>query len=774
MAAVVNAEAEISNRMMAQEKEREAGEKEDREEDAEEEIDFEGLILRYFGEIDDVPFENKDEEWRDWSRFVDLLCAIMLMQKEANPPQSLDRIGSLLNDAELAMALEPREKERFSEWARLRMVFNRLLEKSGKPAEDGEILPLGRLLAMEMLSPIEWMAFLMAFCVQRNRKYERVFGVLQEQGEGIVMPTVGLVFDVCSLFLIDEEKSFSILMDEGSFLNRLLLETVRIPEGLSNLSRPLRVNREAYYFALDERVGLGNLGSCAEERNCREEKAFICHENLVDELLETYAGLTGFDESGVIYLKGEKGSGRTFLAEQLSATVGADMLLVSVDRLLAYSQDQIQKYADEMIRRCFFRGEFLYLKDFPSEREGQEAMLRVVSLLCSEMRILLMGGESFPEKVFPKDVSVYIIEVPFPGMAAQKRFWTLFAENLGILYDEDVLLSDFVSKYNMTPGYILSTLRAARLHGKVNEEGDALLVGKMLIEREIRGSSARNFGDYATKLTLAFTWEDIQLTRESAGLLQKAIDRVRLKSVVNGDYGFGKKLPYGNGVSIVLYGPPGTGKTMTAQLLARELGLDLYRIDLSQIESKYIRETQKNLKQIFDTAKYSNAILFFDEADALFAKRTEVNGANERHANAETAFLLQKVEEYNGVSILATNVFTNFDEAFKRRMTFLIPVRWPEEDERIALWKKMFPKEAPLAEDVDFAYYASVGEMTGSWIKNAAVAAAYRAAKEHRPIAHRDILEAIEEEYKKNGRTMRILPEQDKLSQTLDELIREH
>ncbi|MBR1629040.1 MAG: AAA family ATPase [Lachnospiraceae bacterium] len=296
----------------------------------------------------------------------------------------------------------------------------------------------------------------------------------------------------------------------------------------------------------------------------------------------------------------------------------------------------------------------------------------------------------------------------------------------------------------------------------------------MLIEREIRGSSARNFGDYATKLTLAFTWEDIQLTRESAGLLQKAIDRVRLKSVVNGDYGFGKKLPYGNGVSIVLYGPPGTGKTMTAQLLARELGLDLYRIDLSQIESKYIRETQKNLKQIFDTAKYSNAILFFDEADALFAKRTEVNGANERHANAETAFLLQKVEEYNGVSILATNVFTNFDEAFKRRMTFLIPVRWPEEDERIALWKKMFPKEAPLAEDVDFAYYASVGEMTGSWIKNAAVAAAYRAAKEHRPIAHRDILEAIEEEYKKNGRTMRILPEQDKLSQTLDELIREH
>ncbi|MBR7058159.1 MAG: ATP-binding protein [Stomatobaculum sp.] len=231
------------------------------------------------------------------------------------------------------------------------------------------------------------------------------------------------------------------------------------------------------------------------------------------------------------------------------------------------------------------------------------------------------------------------------------------------------------------------------------------------------------------------------------------MDRVRLKSVVNEDYGFSRKLPYGNGVSIVLYGPPGTGKTMTARVLAKELGLDIYRIDLSQVANKYIGESEKTLGKIFDTAKYSNAILFFDEADSLFAKRTEVKDSNDRHANAETAYLLQKIEEYAGVSILATNVFSNFDEAFRRRMTFLVPIRWPDETERLELWKKTFPPETPLSADVDLPFYAKEAELTGSAIKSAALSAAFRAAKEKRPVCHQDILEGIADEYRKSGRT---------------------
>ena len=170
-------------------------------------------------------------------------------------------------------------------------------------------------------------------------------------------------------------------------------------------------------------------------------------------------------------------------------------------------------------------------------------------------------------------------------------------------------------------------------------------------------------------------------------------------------------------------------------------------------ESVYIGESEKTLGKIFDTAKYSNAILFFDEADSLFAKRTEVKDSNDRHANAETAYLLQKIEEYAGVSILATNVFSNFDEAFRRRMTFLVPIRWPDETERLELWKKTFPPETPLSADVDLPFYAKEAELTGSAIKAAALSAAFRAAKEKRPVCHQDILEGIADEYRKSGRT---------------------
>lgn len=159
----------------------------------------------------------------------------------------------------------------------------------------------------------------------------------------------------------------------------------------------------------------------------------------------------------------------------------------------------------------------------------------------------------------------------------------------------------------------------------------------------------------------------MKLAPEAETELRRACDRLRRRGTVNIDYGFDKKLPYGRGLSVLLYGPSGTGKTMAAKVMANDLGLDLYCIDLAQISSKYIGETEKNLTAFFDAARYSNAILFFDEADALFAKRTDVSTSNDRHANAETAFLLQKVEEYPGVTILATNHTQNFDPAFRRR-----------------------------------------------------------------------------------------------------------
>ncbi|MBR6257302.1 MAG: ATP-binding protein [Lachnospiraceae bacterium] len=202
-----------------------------------------------------------------------------------------------------------------------------------------------------------------------------------------------------------------------------------------------------------------------------------------------------------------------------------------------------------------------------------------------------------------------------------------------------------------------------------------------------------------------------------------------------------------------MYGPPGTGKTMAAQAIANEVMTPLYRVDVSQIFSKYIGETQKNLSRIFDEAARRNVVLFFDEADALFTRRTEIKDSHDKYANSDTSFLLQKVEEYNGISILATNNFQSFDPAFMRRLSYVVRFERPDEDTRRAMWENMLPKEVPMAKDIDYDFLASqFKELTGSNIKSVLLTAAYLAGAEGRSVGMRDIILAIRYEYEKLGR----------------------
>ena len=195
-----------------------------------------------------------------------------------------------------------------------------------------------------------------------------------------------------------------------------------------------------------------------------------------------------------------------------------------------------------------------------------------------------------------------------------------------------------------------------------------------------------------------------------------------------------KKLSLGKGLNALFAGPPGTGKTMAAEVIAGELQLDLYKIDLSQVVSKYIGETEKNLDRIFTAAESANAILFFDEADALFGKRSEVKDSHDRYANIEIGYLLQKMEEYEGVAILATNLRQNLDEAFVRRMHFVVDFPFPDEEHRRRIWGVTFPREAPLGADIDFCALAREVRLAGGNIKNIALAAAFYAAADGRVI----------------------------------------
>jgi SpoVK/Ycf46/Vps4 family AAA+-type ATPase len=234
-------------------------------------------------------------------------------------------------------------------------------------------------------------------------------------------------------------------------------------------------------------------------------------------------------------------------------------------------------------------------------------------------------------------------------------------------------------------------------------------------------------GTVARRIQPGFAWDDLLLPEDTMDGIREMLAFAKHRSYLLDEWGFDKKLPYGKGVSAILAGPPGTGKTMVAQLLAQELGYDLYLIELAQIVNKYIGETEKNLARVFDEAENSHAILFFDEADALFAKRTEVKSSNDRYANLEVNYLLQRMEAYGGITLLATNLEQGIDEAFKRRVRFSIAFELPEPPVREKLWRSMFPPQARLSPDIDWTRLAERFEMAGAYIKKAALRGAARA-----------------------------------------------
>jgi SpoVK/Ycf46/Vps4 family AAA+-type ATPase len=256
----------------------------------------------------------------------------------------------------------------------------------------------------------------------------------------------------------------------------------------------------------------------------------------------------------------------------------------------------------------------------------------------------------------------------------------------------------------------------------------------------------------AQRIPTGFTWDDLVLPADTMEGVREVVHFARHRPFLLEEWGFAAKLPYGRGVSAIMAGPPGTGKTMVAQLLARELGYDLYRIDLSQVVNKYIGETEKNLARIFDEAETSHAVLFFDEADSLFAKRTDVKSSNDRYANLEVNYLLQRMETFDGVTLLATNIEQGLDEAFKRRVRFTIQFELPEAPERARLWRSMFPAKVPLAPNIDWSLLAKRFVMAGGYIKKAAVRAALRAVESRRAVTTEDLLEAANHEYREMGR----------------------
>lgn len=247
-------------------------------------------------------------------------------------------------------------------------------------------------------------------------------------------------------------------------------------------------------------------------------------------------------------------------------------------------------------------------------------------------------------------------------------------------------------------------------------------------------------------------WDSLVLSADRTQQLRESLDRLMQQGRVLDDWGFLSGRPGARGVRMLFAGPPGTGKTLAAEVLAHTIGVDLLVVDLARVVSKWIGETEKNLSDVFDAAERTHAVLLFDEADALFGKRTEVSDAHDRYANLETAYLLARLERFDGLAILSTNLRNNIDPAFTRRLEFVVDFDEPSVEERSAIWQRHLPANAPLADDVRVLELASLYPMVGGLIRNASVAAGFTASAADSSITRTDLVRAIRREYEKSGR----------------------
>jgi hypothetical protein len=367
--------------------------------------------------------------------------------------------------------------------------------------------------------------------------------------------------------------------------------------------------------------------------------------------------------------------------------------------------------------------------------------VRVQRLLAARLERTLVCVASPQAVVALGESTAVVVEVPQPGFAERRTAWSA---TTGI--DE---VDDVAAKFRLSIGQIADAAAVARLaaasRGETGQQQADLDLGA-------RRASSTRLAELASRLDSPFGWDDLVIADRQLEVLRSISAYLRHRDLVLSDWGYERTVARTQGIKVLFAGESGTGKTMAGQVLARDLGLDLFRLDLATVVSKYIGETEKNLDRVFSAAEGSNAILFFDEADALFGKRSEVRDAHDRYANIEVAYLLQKMEGYPGAVILATNFRQNMDDAFLRRLDVVVDFPFPEPDDRERIWRLVLPEAAPTAADIDVRFLAERFKLSGGSIRNCSLTAAFMAADTGGEIRMEHLVRGVALEYNKLGR----------------------
>jgi hypothetical protein len=686
---------------------------------------------------------------------IDLLLHREILRLRVTYQLSLDEFrGLYVSDRQVDALIAQARGTSAGEPPTARQLTEQAAQLRGMNTADPR-LPWARITREFSLTPFEQDLLLAALAPELDRKYETLYAYLNDDVTR-KWPTRDLAL---RLFGGDGRDRLlarrQLRQDATLFAAGLLLPVASPPDRTSWLAGGFRVAAEAADYLLDP-AGIQPERPPQPGRPQALESLQVSPE--LRAMLTRLPSLFSERPSGtlppLLVFQGRRGAGRRQAAEMVSRTLGAGLRVLDAGIATADEDGWATAMRAAVLRQRLdhvgiyvANAEALWDADDRPRPSGQLLARELGSLGCGPVVLSSLPGPPWPALVPQRRCLV----VEFDDLpAAQRRdIWEAAAARAGTeiaVTDLDALASRFV----LSPGQITDAVDDA-LDRRLLAGAQSVPLPATALLGAARGQSGQDLGRLAVKVQPAYGWKDLVLPAATLQQVQEVAAAIAHRQVVYGEWGLARGAMGAGGLAVLFSGASGTGKTMAAGVIGRSLGLDLYKVDLSGVVSKYIGETEKNLDRIFRAAHASNAILFFDEADALFGRRSQVKDAHDRYANIEVAYLLQKLEAHQGAVILASNLSRNIDDAFSRRMHYVVEFPLPDEAQRERLWRSMFPSPVPLARNVDHKFLAARFPITGGDIRTVALDAAFQAAQDGRMVTMRHLVRATARQLVKQG-----------------------
>ncbi len=655
--------------------------------------------------------------------------ALRAFQKAQIRPQpghpSLAEVESILTARRISRvgpsATEPEDEEKLSAL---------ITEAETKLVPLRKAAPIRRLIEHLKLQPLEIEALVTVMAPHVDPPLAEMFNVIRGPAAGRRGVDLALIGQLFRLKRTDRVELLDVVDPERPLIQWKLIQAVSAESAESFGSVSHRALRPTFDLlsALAARSQLApelmrytkitwaqaNLDDLVLDQPVRDDVTALC-EAAANSKLEKMPWL-------VVY--GPLGVGKRTIASRIAAYGGR--ALVTFDPNLI-EKGQFDEVFPRVQREALIRGATLYIGPIPPELLDKSGSDLVKRLLQFPSPLVLGVDASEPPRISTEH-PLQELALPLPSEATRVELWAKAIP--ANMRGDDLNLDSIARGFHLTPGDIaLSSSEATSIAAASKRKATHVEV-RNGVERRLRS----DLGDLARRIKPSTSWNDLVLPKDELERINEFISRKKYYDVVYEQWGYGKRIGYGKGLIGLFSGPPGTGKTMLAGLIAQALDLDLYQVDLGQVVSKWVGETEKQLGKVFDQAERAHAVLLFDEADSMFAKRTEVKTSNDRYANMAVNYLLQRLERYTGVAVLTTNKDASLDDALQRRLTLHLRLEIPEAEERERLWRTFMPKQAPVEQDISFGILAKEFELSGGYIKNAAVRAAFLAAAHNAPI----------------------------------------